>query len=222
MLIGYLRVSTGRQQLSGLGLEAQRVAVEGYARRTGDEIHQTYVETESGSTKRRPQLDAALASCRRTKATLVIAKLDRLARNVAFVSSLMESGVEFIACDAPYANRLMIHILSAFAEHEREQISERTKAALQAAKARGVKLGKNGEALAEKNRRAAETFARSVKSQFVSEFSRGGSLRSIAERLNAKGVPTPRDCKWHAMSVHRTACRLGIIAPGWTSGVACK
>lgn len=139
--VSYLRVSTQRQGISGLGIEAQRAAVKQYVVRSGGKLLQEYVEIETGSGKARPILVQSISLCRRAKAILLIAKLDRLARNVAFVSSLMESGVEFVAADAPYANRLMIHILAAFAEHERTLISERTKAALAAARERGVLLG---------------------------------------------------------------------------------
>ena len=137
--ITYLRVSTTRQGDSGLGIEAQRAACEAFTR--GGALLAEYVEVESGGKSDRPELARALDHCRQTGATLVVAKLDRLARNVAFVSSLMESGIEFIAADNPAATKLTIHILAAVAESEREAISQRTKAALAAAKARGVQLG---------------------------------------------------------------------------------
>src|SRR4051794_1999837 len=138
--IAYYRVSTDRQGASGLGLEAQRATVLRHL--ATDQLAAEYTEVESGKKHtNRPQLLAALQECRKRRATLVIAKLDRLGRNVAFISALMESGAEFVCCDNPHANRLMLHMLAAFAEHEREQISQRTKAALAAAKARGVKLG---------------------------------------------------------------------------------
>jgi DNA invertase Pin-like site-specific DNA recombinase len=136
----YLRVSTDRQGQSGLGLEAQRKAVLDFRNGGQWKLADEFVEVESGKRSDRPQLAAALA-CKRLKARLVVAKLDRLARNVAFISRLMERGVEFVAADMPFANKLTIHILAAVAEHEREAISARTKAALAAAKARGVKLG---------------------------------------------------------------------------------
>ena len=161
--VSYLRVSTNRQGQSGLGLDAQREAVSGYLSHRDHEHIGEMVEVESGSKSSRPVLSEALATCKREKAILVIAKLDRLARNVAFISSLMETGVDFVAVDAPYANKLMLHILSAFAEHEREQISIRTKAALAAAKARGVELGKNGKLLARQNRIAAQNFAETLR-----------------------------------------------------------
>jgi DNA invertase Pin-like site-specific DNA recombinase len=140
--IAYYRVSTERQGKSGLGLDAQRTAVLDYLNGGGWKLLGEFTEVETGKGRnalaRRPQLRAALEACRKHKATLLIAKLDRLARNVFFVSGLMESGVEFVAVDMPMANRLTVHILAAVAEHEREMISQRTKAALAAAKARGV------------------------------------------------------------------------------------
>jgi DNA invertase Pin-like site-specific DNA recombinase len=137
--VTYARVSTARQGVSGLGIEAQQAAIANHLR--GAVPLAEFVEVESGKHSNRPELDKALAMCRKHKAVLVIAKLDRLARNVAFISNLMESKVEFVACDFPQANRLMLHILSAVAEHEARMISERTKAALAAAKARGTPLG---------------------------------------------------------------------------------
>lgn len=208
-LIGYLRVSTGKQQLSGLGLEAQRTSIENYASQIGETIDQVFVETESGGKKNRPELQAALAACKSHKATLIIAKLDRLARNVAFVSSLMEAGVEFVAVDAPYANKLMLHILSAFAEHEREMISERTKAALAAAKERGVVLGVNGHVLARQNREAALERALRVKPHIEAAQAGGAmTLDQIAAYLNEIGVQTASGGRWHPMTVKRVVERL--------------
>src|SRR3954467_1869811 len=139
--VAYYRVSTDRQGQSGLGLDAQRSAVAGFVGARA--LIAEFTEVESGKRADRPQLAAALDLCRRQRAMLVIAKLDRLARNVAFIANLMESGVEFTAVDMPSANNLTLHILAAVAEHEREMISARTKAALAAAKARGMKLGGN-------------------------------------------------------------------------------
>lgn len=211
MFVGYIRVSTDRQAASGLGLEAQRAAIEQYAARQGREIAEIYVEAESGKLKDRPQLNAALAHCRRAKATLLIAKLDRLARNVAFVSALMETGTEFVAVDAPFANRLMIHVLSAVAEWEREQISERTKAALAAAKARGVKLGTYGRVLGAQKRAEAERFAETVRPAILDARNAGcASLREYAAYLSASGIPTPTGGRWHASSVSLLLKRLDI------------
>ena len=139
--ISYLRVSTDRQGRSGLGLDAQKRAIDDYLNGGNWKVLKEFVEVESGKTNERPQLQAALEACQRTGAMLLIAKLDRLSRNVAFIANLMDSGVEFVACDFPTANRLTIHIMAAMAEYEREMISKRTKDALQAAKARGKVLG---------------------------------------------------------------------------------
>lgn len=138
--VAYYRVSTDKQGRSGLGLEAQRAAVEAHVAAGRGAVAAEFIEIESGRKKDRPQLIAALAAARAHRATLVIAKLDRLARNVHFVSGLMESGVEFVAADMPTVNRLTVHILAAVAEEEARMISARTKAALAAAKARGVAL----------------------------------------------------------------------------------
>jgi DNA invertase Pin-like site-specific DNA recombinase len=154
-------VSTDRQGRSGLGLDAQREAVLRHLAGVGGMLQGEFIEIESGKRNDRPQLAAAIAAAKKAKATLIIAKLDRLARNVHFVSGLMESGVDFVAADNPHANKLMVHMLAAFAEHEREQISQRTKDALAAAKARGIRLGRNGaDRLAPANRAAAIERAR--------------------------------------------------------------
>jgi DNA invertase Pin-like site-specific DNA recombinase len=154
--VSYVRVSTAEQGQSGLGLEAQTQAVNEYVSRVSCDLIAQFVEVESGSRNDRPQLKAAIDLCKKQKATLIIAKLDRLARNVAFISTLMESGISFLAADNPHANKLMLHILAAFAEHERDQIRARTKAALAAAKARGVELGRYGrEVLSKQNQSQA-------------------------------------------------------------------
>ncbi|MCB2074960.1 MAG: recombinase family protein [Novosphingobium sp.] len=208
--VTYLRVSTGRQQQSGLGLDAQREAVHRHADRTGGAILAEYVEVESGRKANRPELERALAHCRHTKSTLLIARLDRLARNVAFVATLMETGVEFVAVDAPFANRLMIHVLSAVAEFEREQISERTKAALAAAKARGVELGKQGKILAAQNRAEAQQRAEALRPWV--ERAKASGCRSLADYgkfLTDNDCPTQNGGRWHPMSVKRVLDRLG-------------
>src|SRR6185437_13573983 len=191
------RVSTERQGRSGLGLDAQRTAVLDYLNGGGWKLLGEFTEVETGKGRnalaRRPQLRAALEACRKQKATLLIAKLDRLARNVHFVSGLMESGVEFVAVDMPMANRLTVHILAAVAEHEREMISQRTKAALAAARIRGVRLGnRTNIALAQANSRAARSKA---SGQFVDNAfpiirqiqSTGlSTLKETASALNAR------------------------------------
>ncbi len=157
--IAYLRVSTDKQGHSGLGIEAQRKAVNDYLDGGHWQLLAEHVEIESGKRSDRPQLAAALAHAKATGATIVIAKLDRLARNVAFISNLMESGVEFVAADMPMANRLTVHVLAAVAEHEQKMISQRTKAALAAAKARGTKLGNPNGARALRGRGNAPAVA---------------------------------------------------------------
>src|ERR1700739_1414997 len=139
--VAYFRVGTDRQGKSGLGLEAQRKSVLDYLDGGRWELVAEFTEVESGKRSDRPELERALAACKKHRAKLVIAKLDRLSRNLAFIATLMESGVEFVAVDNPHANKLTIHILAAVYQHEREMISERTKAALAAAKKRGQRLG---------------------------------------------------------------------------------
>ncbi len=207
--VSYLRVSTQRQGHSGLGIEAQRSAVHQYLAQHAGTLLREFVEVESGSAKARPILVQSISLCRSRKAVLLIAKLDRLARNVAFVSSLMESGVEFVAVDAPYANRLMIHILAAFAEHERTLISERTKAALAAAKARGVRLGRNGTVLAAENKTAALSFALSMAAAVeAARQDRTTTLAEIARTLNASGFKTREGASWRPGTVHRVLARV--------------
>lgn len=209
--VSYLRVSTTRQGSSGLGIDAQRSAVAAYIAAQNGELLNEFVEVESGSKRGRPVLVQSIAQCRRERATLLIAKLDRLARNVAFVSSLMESGVEFVATDAPYANKLMIHILAAFAEHEREQISLRTRQALQAAKDRGVKLGANGAVLAEKYKRDAIAFAETLRSPAETAVSNGcRTLTEISQALNADGFRTRDGARWSAGTADRLIRRLKL------------
>ncbi len=216
-VVSYLRVSTAKQGHSGLGLEAQRAAVAGFTAAGGHALVTEFLEVESGKRADRPQLEAALAACRLHRATLVIAKLDRLARNVAFIANLMDGGVEFVACDMPHANRLTLHLLAAIAEHEREMISQRTKAALQAAKARGVKLGNpNGAAALLVGCRMAaarSVAARQAKArrhvqaviplvrQLLSEGIVGHRVMAIA--LNQRGVPSPSGGVWCAERVRR-------------------
>lgn len=221
-LIAYYRVSTKRQGESGLGLDGQTTAVTQYAATVGGTIFATYREVESGKNNERPELAKAIAHAKRVKGRLLIAKLDRLARNVAFVANLMESGVDFVACDNPHANRLTIHILAAVAEDEARRISERTKAALAAAKARGKLLGthrpghftgtpeqhRKAAAIARKAAAAAHAAAAEPLYGEVEPIARkladdGLSLRKIAERLNAGGFTTLRGMAWNAMQVSR-------------------
>ena len=214
--VAYYRVSTAKQGTSGLGLEAQEHAVLEYLNGGQWKLIQKFVEVESGRHNDRPELARALALCRVHNATLIIAKLDRLARNVAFISNLMESGVEFVAVDFPQANRLTVHILAAVAEHEAEMVSARTKAALAAAKARGVKLGGNrGKLTPQLAASAAKASAlvrkeraqkRNIDLLPVIEAARAAgmtTLRAVAAFLNEQGIPAPRAGRWCANSVRR-------------------
>lgn len=218
--VAYYRVSTDRQGRSKLGLEAQRSDVMNYLNGGKYALIEEFTEIESGKKIDRPELSKALATCKREKATLVIAKLDRLARNVAFVANLMESGVEFIAVDMPQANKLTVHIMAAMAEYEREMISQRTKAALKAAKARGKKLGwsmpsrkaeqRRATANANQaNRDAASHFAGNVL-PIMQEIEAAGvtTLKGIAEALNSRGINTARGGKWHPTTVKNLRARL--------------
>lgn len=205
----YYRVSTTRQNESGLGLEAQKSAALGFVESSDGKIVQVFTEVESGKKKNRPELSKALAACQKTGATLLIAKLDRLARNVAVIANLLESGVKFVAVDMPNADRFVLHIMAAVAEHEAHAISERTKAALTAAKARGTQLGKNGKNLARQNKQKAKEFAQSMHQplhdMLVLEQL---SFSATAERLNQLKIPTARGGKWHSTTVFRTWQRV--------------
>jgi DNA invertase Pin-like site-specific DNA recombinase len=221
-LIAYYRVSTKQQGESGLGLEAQEAAVLSYARQTGATIKAAYVEVESGKRADRPALARALAHAKRSKATLCVAKLDRLARNVEFLARVMNGGCDFAAADMPSANRFMLHVMAAVAEHEAKAISDRTKAALAAAKARGVKLGsarpghwKGREQARLDGLAKARTVAVKVRQENAAQAytdlaptvaalsAEGLSLRAIAERLNAEGHTTRRGRPWNPVQVAR-------------------
>jgi len=209
--IAYYRVSTDRQGRSGLGLDAQRSAVAGYVAGKG-ELAAEFTEIESGKRNDRPQLVAALTACRRQRAVLVIAKLDRLARNVAFIAGLMESGAEFVAVDMPEASPLTLHIMAAFAEHERAMISQRTREALAAAKKRGTRLGNPRAALAaplahQANRNQADAFAAPLLPLIESLRRQGMSLAAIAEELNRRHIPTARRRQWKPQTVANAIMR---------------
>lgn len=202
--VAYYRVSTDKQGVSGLGLEAQTHAVESFVARSGGEILAAFSEVESSKTAKREKLEQALALCRTQKAVLVIAKLDRLARNTAFVANLLESGVEFIACDLPEANKLTLHIMAAIAEHEREMISKRTKEALAMAKNRGQKLGNPRPDIAAMNRswsQKAKAQREAVLPLIQNFYEQGESLSSIANTLNERGIKTCNGRSWYASSV---------------------
>lgn len=213
--IAYYRVSTQKQGASGLGLDAQKEAVSRFLNGGEWELVAEYQEVETGkgsdALAKRPQLKVALDACRKHGATLIIAKLDRLARNVHFVSGLMESKVRFVACDMPEANELTIHIMAAFAEHEAKRISQRTKDALAIAKARGIALGKSGPSNLRPNiearQKVADHFAEKLRSLFYSMKERGLSQRAMANELNNIGVPAPRGGLWRLSQIQRMLSR---------------
>ena len=216
VFVPYFRVSTDQQGRSGLGLEAQQRAVAEYVRGVGGETLEPFVEVESGKRKDRPELARALALARRKKATLLVAKLDRLARNTHFITSLQQSGVSFRAADMPQANEFMVQILAAVAEYEARLISERTKAGLASARVRGVVLGKP-ENLARGNHAAARLHASraqavAVRMRPVIEALRQDGVDSavgMARQLNQRGYLTDRGCVWYPMTVGRLLRRLG-------------
>ena len=218
--VAYYRVSTAKQGASGLGLEAQEAAVDAFLNgRTADKLVGSYKETEFGAHNGRPELAKAMEHARLTGAKLLIAKLDRLSRNAAFLLNLREAGVDFVAVDMPEANRLTVGIMALVAEQEREAISARTKAALQAAKARGQKLGNpNGSAAFGERRGAGAAEARIAKAQeranglrvTIDAICAEGvtSANGIARVLNERGIATPREGKWSARSVLNLQGRL--------------
>lgn len=208
--VAYYRVSTARQGRSGLGLEAQQQAVLDFLNGGRWELVAEYREVESGKINGRPELAKALAACRVYKATLVVAKLDRLSRDAAFLLNLKASGVRFVIAEMPEANELTVDLLAVLAQHERRIISERTRAALQIAKRRGVKLG-NPDHLDDKARRKGTRVSADIRTAraiqeardrapIVAELREQGarSLRELAAGLNARRVPAPRGKQWTA------------------------
>jgi DNA invertase Pin-like site-specific DNA recombinase len=211
--VSYYRVSTDRQGRSGLGLEAQKEAVEQRLNGGRWQLIAEFVEIESGKRAKRPKLDAALAVCKKQKAKLVVAKLDRLSRNVTFLLKLIDSGVEVLFADLPELNgamgRFMLTTMASVAELEAGLISERTMAALKAAKARGVKLGRHGaEVLAPKYREEARQRARELEPVITKLKDEGFSMARMATELNKRKVPTPRGGRWDHSSVRNVMQRL--------------
>lgn len=209
--VTYYRVSTARQGTSGLGLEAQQQTVFQYLLGSTGRAIAEFVEVETGkganALEKRPKLREALELCRKTGATLLIAKLDRLARNVHFVSGLMESKVKFVACDLPEANQLTIHIMAAFAEHEARRISERTRDALAAAKARGVVLGATGPSNLKQHTQQRKDAARAFQTRLAPVLkgfvAQGLTRRAMAAELNALNIKAPRGGAWSLGQVQR-------------------
>jgi DNA invertase Pin-like site-specific DNA recombinase len=222
-LVAYYRVSTDKQADSGLGLEAQQAAVGAFAERTGATIIGTYQETESGRNNRRPELQRALDHARAARATLVVKTLDRLTRNLRFLTEMMDAGVDFIAVDQPDANRLTLHILAVVAEDETRRISERTKAALAAARARGVKLGgrrpghermslqsrlRAATAGALVNRSRTDSYYQALAPRVQELRLSGMTQAAIAERFNSEGLTTQSGGPWTQVAVLRVLRRF--------------
>ena len=216
--VAYLRQSTIKQQSSGLGIEAQREIIKGYVK-DDSYIIQEYVETETGKNNRRPKLAEALALCRQMGSILICAKLDRLSRNVAFTSCLLESDVEIIFCDFPKANRLILHIISSIAEYEAKLISERTKQSLKAKKAQGVKLGKPENLLNNHARAIANSIKTNKEKASANENNRraqalivmmrkgGKTYWQITSALNRQGFKTSMGCRFSTSQVWRLYMR---------------
>ncbi|GAA3913691.1 resolvase [Chitinophaga oryziterrae] len=216
LAIAYYRVSTGKQGKSGLGIEAQQERVRHYAERNGMIIIKELIEIESGWDKTRPVVNEGIALCKSLGATLLIATLDRLARNVVFIATLMENKVPFITVDSPNDSELVIYIKAAIAQDERTKISERTKAALAAAKRRGVVLGTSCHELNRKNRLAVETFVVEMM-PIITELKRQkfGSVRAIMHELNRRNVLPFRGerRRWHITTVHNLLLRIEALQP---------
>jgi DNA invertase Pin-like site-specific DNA recombinase len=205
--IAYYRVSTDKQGKSGLGLDAQRRAVADFLDGGKWELLGEFTEIESGKRADRPELQKAIAECKERRAKLIIAKLDRVSRNVAFIATLMERRVDFLCCDNPTATKFTIHILAAVAEFERDAISKRTKDALAVAKAKGKVLG-NYERIAKAKREATAARDEAVREAIADTAHL--STRAAADTINRRGIKTAGGRRWHAMQVHRVRHRLGL------------
>jgi DNA invertase Pin-like site-specific DNA recombinase len=223
--IAYVRVSTDRQGRSGLGLEAQQEAISAFLQREGYQLAESFTEVETGkggdAIERRPQLAAALRAARKHRAPVVVAKLDRLSRDVHFISGLMAERVEFIVTDlGKQADPFILHLYAALAEKERSLIAERTRAGLRSAKRRGQKLGMEAkrkataraiqQAGADANREKAEAWAKANRWAIESALKEATTYRAAAALLNARGVSTPTGGPWYAASVQRIALRIGL------------
>ncbi|MCU7370206.1 recombinase family protein [Paucibacter sp. O1-1] len=214
--IGYYRVSTQKQGKSGLGLAAQQIAVLNYCQTNDYELLSEIIEVKS-TRKCRSMLLEALTLCKKLKATLVVAKLDRLGRDVEQIAGIVKSNVAIVVTDNPHANRFTIHILAAVAEEQRQRISDTTKEALVAAKERGVILGKNGKVLSLANKKAAEEFAHKLSPIIKRLGSKGTtSVRAVSRELNKRRIPTFRgEGQWHPSTVYTLMNRLK-----WAGGQA--
>ena len=196
----YYRVSTERQGRSGLGLDAQRSMVERFLMPT-DTIIAEFTEIESGKNDKRSELWKAITLVKKTKAKLLIPKLDRFSRKVSFISGIIDQGIELVVCEYPNVNTFFLHLLACFAEEERRQISERTRAALAEAKKRGRQLGVNGKRLAEARKQQKRAFVEVNLPVFKSIWDQASSASEAARRLNISKVPTPKGTQWYPSTV---------------------
>lgn len=208
--VAYYRVSTKRQEANGAGLDSQRFDIEKYIKDQGGVLLAEYTEVESRRKKNRPQLEQALKLCKQKKAVLITAKLGRLARNINFVSGLQESKIEFVACDKPQANKMMIQLLAVFAEYERDMIGQHIKDALAQKKAQGVKLGTTGKYRAEENKQQAQAFADDLE-PLLAEMKGEGVTKvcDIVRELNRREIPTAKGGRWHRTTVYKLLEKVG-------------
>ena len=206
----YYRVSTERQGRSGLGLDAQRSMVERFLMPT-DTIIAEFTEIESGKNDKRSELWKAISLVKKTKAKLLIPKLDRFSRKVSFIAGIIDQGVELVVCEHPNVNTFFLHLLACFAEEERRQISERTKAALAEAKKRGRVLGVNGKALAAARRQQKREFVEANLPAFKAIWDQAPSASEAARRLNDAKLQTPKGKKWHPATVLSFATVAGLV-----------
>ncbi len=212
--VGYFRVSSSKQGKSGLGLEAQKAAVNAHIG-TGELIAE-FTEVETGKNNDRPKLKEAIALARKTKSVLIIAKLDRLSRNLAFIANILDGNIEFICADMPNANKTLLQMMAVIAEFEAKQISERTNAALQAAKARGTLLGnrtnwKDAQAAGtQENIKLAAEYAKKIL-PIIRDVARidPTSLHRVADALNARNIPSRRNALWTGTAVRSIIKRAG-------------
>lgn len=218
--VAYLRVSTHKQGFSGLGLEVQREIIHNHLHDTNPIAE--FVEVESGRKSERPKLKEALTLCRKEDATLIVAKLDRLARSVSFLSGLLESDVEIVFCDFPQANKMVLHIISAISQYEAELIAARTKASLQAKKNRGFRLG-NPEHLLDKHKQAIQNSIKTCKDKAENNpnnkravamlrtlTGKNATYQEMADFLNEQGFTTSKGCSFSKSTVYKLIKRYGL------------
>ena len=210
--VAYVRCSTDRQGRSGLGLDAQNALIQRHIDHDGGELIDTVTEVESGSLNERPGLQRALALCRKHRAILIIARLDRLGRRLSFLAQLLDADVDVRVADNPGASKLTLQLLAVVAEAERDMIRDRTRQALAAAKARGTILGKHGRLLGEQATELARALYRNYRIEIDVSLAESASLREFAAGLNERGVPTREGGVWGPSNAARLRRRLGLMS----------